>query len=119
MPVESWVTYLEDGEYFRVDFGGPIDDAGLVSRHVQLINALRTHLYEDAMLRLLFDTRYSKFESPAVHSAMREVFGRTPDDLKAYDVRVALLNPDTDGRAGVHEAFFTGEADAVSWLVRP
>jgi hypothetical protein len=116
MSDSSVVIFVEPERYFRVDFSGTIDADSLATRRAALIDSLRFHLAPGQTIRLLFDTRTARFDSPGAHRRMRELFGAPPSEFGGHDAFAAILSPHRDGSPSPHEAFFTAEAEALAWL---
>jgi hypothetical protein len=110
------VKYYAEDHIFSMSLTGYTDDQKL-DQIVQLLkSSLDSHLEQDSALKLLIDFRDTIWNSEKTHLSTRQVLGKHLQKFREHCHFFALLTNENSSQTSEHEAHFTDERQALTWL---
>ena len=110
------VRYDAADRIFWLSLAGRIDEQGLNQRVGLLRSSLEAHLEQDHAIRLLIDIRKTEWDSDQTRVSLRQALGNHLQEFREHRYLVAILANEQAWQTSEHEAHFTDEREAWTWL---
>ena len=110
------VRYDAADHSFWLRLSGHTDEQALNKRVELLRSSLDAHLDKASSIRLLIDIRNTVWDSEQTHFSLRQVLGNHLQKFRAHRYFFAILTNEQTWQTSEHEAHFTDEREAWTWL---
>lgn len=114
MHTNSFIKYIEDKDYYNIDYRIYIDmDLGL-KRFDQIRSYFKTR--EGTSINIMMDARGFSFDSEKTHLSLSKL-SRDYFNSKFPDFKLAIVNDHYDSTINSNEKWFRKKEPALNWLL--